>query len=59
MGHGLEADLYFIEELIKKAVSLETIKLFTYKGERDSDISRKENTLTKMSGINNIKLCRY
>ena len=59
MGHGLEADLHFIESLFKKAVSLETIKLFSYEGETDSEISRKKRTLEEISNINNIKVLQY
>lgn len=59
MGHGLEADLYFIESIFKKAKSLEVVKLFTYEGEPDSSISRKKKTLKKISRVNNIEVCQY
>lgn len=59
MGHGLEADLYFIESLFKRSVSLETIKLFSYKGEADNDITRKKRTLEKISHISDIKVFEY
>ena len=59
MGHGLEADLYYLNELFQQSYNLKKIILYSYDGESDEEIDRKKKNIERLSGIKNIQVCNY
>ena len=59
IGHGLESDLDYLEELSNEMPRLQRVVLFTYEQESAEDINRKKATLNDLFNIENIEILRY
>ena len=59
IGHGLEADLMYIENIFAKIKNLRRVKLFTFAGEEQLELMRKRDYLQRISGLQKIDVEKY
>lgn len=59
MGHGLEADCGYIENIFEKIPYLKKVKLYTYEEENKTDLERKKQYIKSMAPDCEIEIKTY
>ena len=58
-GHGLEADRSYLDYIFEKAVNINRVVLYTYKGEPKEELERKIKKLKELANTKNIEIRLY